>query len=86
VVAMQLRRGLRDVRALRSGPGKLCAALGITGAHDGAALDQKPFALHACQTTPDIVVGVRIGITKGVELPWRYGLKGSRFFSKPFAK
>jgi DNA-3-methyladenine glycosylase len=86
VVAMQLRRGLRDVRALCSGPGKLCAALGITGAHDGAALDQKPFALHACQTTPDIVVGVRIGITKGVELPWRYGLKGSRFFSKPFAK
>ena len=33
---------------------------------------------------PEIVAGVRIGITKAVELPWRYGLKGSRFLSKPF--
>ena len=86
IPAMQLRRGLQDVRMLCSGPGKLCEALGITGAHDGAALDRKPFALHARQVEPEMVVGVRIGITKGVELPWRYGLKGSRFFSKAFPK
>ena len=86
VAGMQLRRGLQDVKALCSGPGKLCAALGITGAHDGARLDRKPFALYASPAPPEMVVGVRIGITKGVELPWRYGLKGSRFVSRPFAK
>ncbi len=86
VASMQLRRGLQDERLLCSGPGRLCAALGITGAHDGAPLDRKPFELLARSTVPEMVVGVRIGITKGVELPWRFGLKGSRYFSKPFAK
>jgi len=32
----------------------------------------------------EVVTGVRIGLTKAVELPWRYGLKGSKFLSKPF--
>jgi DNA-3-methyladenine glycosylase len=86
VASMQLRRGLQDERLLCSGPGRLCAALGITGAHDGAPLDCPPFELLARSTVPEMVVGVRIGITKGVELPWRFGLKGSRYFSKPFAK
>ena len=48
------------------------------------ALDAPPIALHARMTKPEILAGVRIGITKAVELPWRYGLKGSRFLSKPF--
>lgn len=86
VASMQLRRGLQDERLLCSGPGRLCAALGITGAHDGAPLDRPPFELLARSTVPEMVVGIRIGITKGVELPWRFGLKGSRYFSKPFAK
>ena len=86
VPAMQLRRGMLDLRMLCSGPGKLCEALGITGAHDGAALDRKPFALHARLSEREMVVGVRIGITKGVELPWRFGLKGSRYFSRSFPK
>jgi DNA-3-methyladenine glycosylase len=33
---------------------------------------------------PDIVAGPRIGITKAADLPWRYGMKGSKFLSKPF--
>jgi DNA-3-methyladenine glycosylase len=82
--AMRRRRGLADARLLCSGPGRLCEALGITGAHSGLALDLPPFALRAREVTPDIVAGVRIGITKAAELPWRYGLKGSRFLSKPF--
>ncbi|HYI29801.1 MAG TPA: DNA-3-methyladenine glycosylase [Bradyrhizobium sp.] len=84
VAAMRSRRGLHDERALCSGPGKLTEALAITIAHNGLALDAPPIALHARKKKPEIVAGVRIGITKAVELPWRYGLKGSRFLSKGF--
>jgi DNA-3-methyladenine glycosylase len=82
--AMRRRRGLADARLLCSGPGRLCEALGITVAHSGLALDVPPFALRAREIEPEIVTGVRIGITKAAELPWRYGLKNSRFLSKPF--
>ena len=81
---MRRRRGLSDERLLCSGPGRLCEAMGVTVAHNGLALDRKPFELFAREDEPEIATGVRIGITKAVELPWRYGLKGSRFLSKPF--
>jgi len=85
LAAMRRRRGLDDDRALCSGPGKLTEALGITREHNGLALDAPPFALHARKGAADVVSGVRIGLTKAVDLPWRYGLKGSKFLSKPFA-
>src|SRR5262249_28101380 len=75
-----------DVRLLCSGPGRLCEALAITNAHNGLALDQPPFRLLARDSDVEIVSGPRIGITKAAELPWRYGLKGSRFLSKPFSE
>src|SRR6202142_289515 len=84
IPAMRRRRGLHDEKTLCSGPGKLTEALGITREHNALALDAPPFALHARVDTPDIVAGIRIGLTKAVELPWRYGLKGSKFLSKPF--
>jgi DNA-3-methyladenine glycosylase len=84
IPAMRRRRHLHDERALCSGPGKLTEALGITIAHNGLALDAPPIALFARKEKPEIVAGVRIGLTKAVELPWRYGLKGSKFLSKPF--
>jgi DNA-3-methyladenine glycosylase len=84
IPAMRRRRGLHDERSLCSGPGKLCEALGITHAHNGLALDAPPIALHARVKKPDVVAGVRIGLTKAVELPWRYGLRDSKFLSKPF--
>src|SRR6266568_4956969 len=83
IAAMRRRRHAVDVHALCSGPGKLTEALGITVAHNGLPLDASPIALHARASKPDIVAGVRIGITKAAELPWRYGLKGSKFLSKP---
>jgi DNA-3-methyladenine glycosylase len=81
---MRRRRGMSDERLLCSGPGRLCQALGITGAHNGLALDRAPFELIAREGKPEIVTGVRIGITKAADLPWRYGLKRSLFLSKPF--
>jgi DNA-3-methyladenine glycosylase len=84
IAAMRRRRKLSDERALCSGPGKLTQALGITHAHNGLPLDTPPIALLARPERPEIVAGIRIGITKAVELPWRYGLKGSKFLSKPF--
>jgi DNA-3-methyladenine glycosylase len=83
--AMRRRRGLKEERLLCAGPGRLGEALGITRAkHNGARLDKIPFQVFARGSTPDIVAGPRIGISKAVELPWRYGLKGSKFMSKPF--
>ena len=84
LAAMRRRRGLDEDRALCSGPGKLTEALGITHAQNGMALDTPPFALHARKGKVDVVSGIRIGLTKAVDLPWRYGLKGSKFLSKPF--
>jgi DNA-3-methyladenine glycosylase len=82
---MRRRRRLKDERLLCSGPGRLCEALGITRTQNGLALDQAPFALFARQGEVDVVAGPRIGLTKAADLQWRYGEKGSRFLSKPFA-
>ena len=84
IPAMRRRRGLHDERALCSGPGKLCEALGITIAHSELPLDRSPFALHARTGKVEMVTGIRIGLTKAVDLPWRFGLKDSKFISKRF--
>ncbi len=85
LAAMQRRRGTADQRLLGSGPGRVCEALRITGAHNGLPLDAPPFEIFAREGTLEVVAGPRIGITKAADLPWRYGEKGSRFLSKPFA-
>ena len=84
LAAMRRRRGVTDERLLCSGPGRLCEALGITDAQYGLALDETPFAIFARTHDVDVVIGPRIGITKAVDHPWRYGLKDSRFMSRPF--
>ena len=84
VEAMRERRGLEAERALCSGPGKLCQALAIGSEHDGLPLDAPPFELLPRGETPSVATGPRIGITKAAELPWRYGLEGSPFLSRPF--
>ena len=79
---MRERRGLDDPRLLCSGPGRLCQALGVTRDHDGLALDRPPFELLAAEGPVEVVSGPRIGITRAVELPWRYAEAGSRFLSR----
>jgi DNA-3-methyladenine glycosylase len=86
VDVMRERRGVEDVRALASGPGKLTQALGITREHDGLRLDRRPFELLERRRTPDIVRGPRIGITKATAKEWRYGLAGSPYLSRSFPR
>ena len=83
IALMRRRRGVADERALCSGPGKLSEALGVTHRQNGLPLDHAPFELRARAAKPEIAVGPRIGISKAVEHPWRYGLKGSKYLSKP---
>ena len=84
IETMRGRRGLEDVRLLCAGPGRLCQALGLTREQDGAPLDDPPFELRPRAAEPTVLVGPRIGITQAVERPWRYGVAGSRFLSRPF--
>ncbi|HLH95453.1 MAG TPA: DNA-3-methyladenine glycosylase [Xanthobacteraceae bacterium] len=83
--AMRRRRGLKDDRLLCSGPGRVCEALGVTGAVNGLPLAPPWFTLCPRGSEPEIVIGPRIGISVGLDHQWRYGLKGSPFLSKPFA-
>lgn len=82
--AMRARRGLDEPRQLCSGPGRLCQALGITRAHDGLPMDHPPFVLTPREHTTKLLAGPRIGISRAADRPWRFGLAGSRFLSRPF--
>jgi len=83
---MRRRRGVNEERLLCSGPGRLCEALGITGKANGLPLEPPWFELRARPSEPEIASGPRIGISVGREHPWRYGLEGSPFLSKPFGR
>ena len=86
IATMRERRGLEDVRMLCSGPGKLCEALAVTGELDGRMLTARPFKIVLPTGPLDAANGPRIGITKAADVPWRFGVKGSRYLSKPFPK
>jgi DNA-3-methyladenine glycosylase len=86
---MRARRGLEDERVLCSGPGRLTQALGVGLGLNGSSLQAPPFELRA----PDpadrgeiLAVAPRIGITRAVELPWRYCAAGSGYVSRPLPR
>jgi DNA-3-methyladenine glycosylase len=83
---MHARRGVAAAQALCSGPGRLCQALGVSMDHNGLAIDAPPFDLVANDREREVLVGPRIGITKAAEQPWRFGLGGSKFLSRPFSR
>ena len=83
VELMRLRRGRERVEELCSGPGKLTQALGIELAHNGGDLSVGPVTITpGVGPPPAILSSRRIGITKAVELPWRFTVAGSRFVSR----
>jgi DNA-3-methyladenine glycosylase len=80
---MMARRAVREARKLCAGPGNLCKALAITGEMNGLSVLANPFFLEASSEVPASASGVRIGITKAAERPWRFAVKGSRYLSRP---
>jgi DNA-3-methyladenine glycosylase len=84
---MRSRRGLERPEDLCSGPGKLTQALGITLEHNATDLAAGPVAIEAPPPggrRVEPVAGVRVGITKAAELPWRFCVAGSRSVSRPW--
>jgi DNA-3-methyladenine glycosylase len=81
---MIVRRRQRNLKMLCAGPGRLGQALGITHELNGMRIDRPPFRLIAATKRASVVCGPRIGISKAVSHPWRFGLAGSRYLSRPF--
>ena len=88
---MRDRRGLvagrpaRD-RDLCSGPGKLTQAMGITLAENATSLITGPVRIRPRAgdwRDPKVLQGTRVGITRAVELPWRFSAAGSPYVSSP---
>jgi DNA-3-methyladenine glycosylase len=84
VELMRERRGVANDRELTNGPGKLCEALGITGALNGLPLATSPIEILRGEPVPDSRVQVtsRIGITKSAEWPLRWLVRDNPYVSK----
>jgi DNA-3-methyladenine glycosylase len=80
---MAARRGTVAPRLLCAGPGRLCQALGLGMDHDGLSLLAPPFQIAPRLAVPHVIAGPRIGISKAVAQPWRFGLAGSLYLSRP---
>jgi DNA-3-methyladenine glycosylase len=81
---MRERRGMERVEDLCNGPGKLTQALGIWLDLNATPLVDGPIEILPRTEEPAIVTGTRIGITKAVELPWRFCDAGSACVSRPW--
>ena len=86
IESMQSLRGpVRREVELTNGPGKLCAALGITGKHDGVDLLDPASPVRWCRDAmpppASPLVTTRIGISKAVDLPWRFAVAGNPWVS-----
>ncbi len=81
---MKLRRNISDVTNLCSGPGKLTQSLGITAEMDGVVLTSGPILVRSGAAMTSTIAGPRIGISKAIDQPWRFGLDGSKYLSRKF--
>jgi DNA-3-methyladenine glycosylase len=79
---MRSRRGAVPDAALCAGPGRLTQALAITREHDGRSIVEPPFSLEPPSMPVEIAATPRVGITKAVDLPWRYVVRGSPWLSR----
>jgi DNA-3-methyladenine glycosylase len=84
---MRMRRGRTREHELCSGPGKLTQALGVELSENGTSLLDGPIAIGpgegASGDRNRVVVGTRIGITKAVDLHWRFCAVDNSHVSRP---
>jgi DNA-3-methyladenine glycosylase len=85
LATMRRRRRNGDDRLLCAGPGRLCQALGITGALNGLPLDGPVVSIRppARRSAGPPLVTPRIGITRAADWPLRYSIPGSPWTSRP---
>jgi DNA-3-methyladenine glycosylase len=86
LAAMRARRGVRREEDLCSGPGKLTQALGIELHHNAGDLIRGVVRIRpreAAWRKPHTLASERVGITKAVELPWRFSVAGNPHVSRP---
>ena len=81
--AMQKRRGDKRGRELTGGPGRLAAALGVTGAHHGADFCASAKRCFVRGEEVEVIADGRIGISRATELPWRFSAAGNVYVSVP---
>jgi len=82
---MHKRRGKHhQINNLTSGPGKLCAALGIGRSENGLSILEPPLFIAAYREIETAAIGIsgRIGISRGKEKPWRFFLRDNPFVSR----
>jgi DNA-3-methyladenine glycosylase len=86
IEAMRARRGTEREQDLCSGPGKLTQALGIELSENDTSLSAGPVTIRPPQgrwREQPVVSGERIGITRAVDLLWRFCAVGNRHVSRP---
>ncbi len=80
---MMRRRNKEDDKILTNGPAKMVQAMGITKTDYGVPLFEGKLRIEEYGgSTPDVMIGPRVGISKAVDVPWRFWIKGNRFVSK----
>jgi DNA-3-methyladenine glycosylase len=87
IESMRARRRLTRAEELCNGPGKLTQALGIGLSLNGTSLVDGPIEVLTREPgsrEPRVVIGERIGISKAVDLPWRFCDAASRHVSRPW--
>jgi DNA-3-methyladenine glycosylase len=84
IETMSVRTGRKADARVAAGPGLTGKALGIDLSDNGRSLQSAPLWVQPGVMGFEIVSGPRIGITRGVDAEWRFGVRGAPALSRRF--